>query len=291
LISKKLPADSGYNSQLTNIGEVQNTGFEATISAVIIKNKNFTWSVNANYSQNKNTILKIDGRTDENGKPIDQPNNGWFIGHNIDAYNQYVFDGIFNTEEEVLASAQKETGALPGNIRVKDLNGDGIITIADKKIIDAAPKWIGSLSSTFNYKGIELFLDFYTVQGVIKNNSYLYDFNSGGSNFGRNNGIKVDYWTPEGKGQEAPLPNAVADTNLSSLGLQDASYIRLRTISLGYTFQDIKWMEKNGISKLNVFTSFSNYFTWTKYKSFGPETSPSSYPEPRTINLGINVSF
>ena len=291
LIYKKLPANSGYNNQLTNIGEVQNTGLEATINSTIIKNKNFSWGVNINYSQNKNKLLQIDGQTDANGNPLDQPNNGWFIGHNIDSYFQYIFDGIFNTDEEVANSAQANTGAFPGSIRVKDINGDGVITIDDKKIIDAAPKWIGSLSTTFNYKGIELFLDFYTVQGVTKNNSYLYDFNNGGSNFGRNNGIKVNYWTPGGLGQEAPLPNSVADTYLRALGLQDASYIRLRTVSLGYTFRDNNWLSRNGIAKLNIYTSITNFFTWSKYKSFGPETSPSSYPEPKTVNMGINVSL
>ena len=255
----------------------------------MIKKPNFSWGINISYSHNENRILKIDGQTDANGNQIDQPSNGWFIGHSINAYYQYVFDGIFNNTNEIAASAQPT--ATVGSIRVKDINGDGVITTADKKIIDASPKWIGSFSTTFNYKGLELFLDFYTVQGVIKNNSFLYDYNNGGSNYGANNGIKVDYWTPSGQGQEAPLPSGTPDTYLKSLGLQDASYIRLRTISLGYTFQKVDWMEKAGISKFNIYSSLGNFFTWTKYKAFGPETSPSSYPEPKTVNMGINVSF
>ncbi len=289
LVYKKLPSNSGYSNQLTNIGEVQNIGIEAQISALLVKNTNFSWNVNFSYSHNKNRILQIDGQTDANGNPIDQPSNGWFIGHSINAYYQYVFDGIFNNAEEIANSAQQT--ATVGSIRVKDLNGDGVITTADKQIIDASPKWIGSFSSTFNYKGFELFLDFYTVQGVIKNNSFLYDYNNGGSNYGPNNGIKVDYWTPSGLGQEAPLPSGSPDTYLKSLGLQDASYIRLRTISFGYTFQKSNWLEKAGISKFNIYSSLTNYFTWSKYKAFGPETSPSSYPEPKTLSLGINVSF
>lgn len=303
LIYKKLPANSGYSNQLTNIGEVQNKGIEFQTNVLIIKKNDFSWGVNFNFSKNVNKILKIDGQTDINGKPLDQPNNGWFVGKSIDAYNQYQFDGIFNNLEEVTNSAQAydpTTGTLLpedqlqakiGSIRVKDTNADGIITIDDRKVINAAPDWIGSLSTNLNYKGIELFLDFYTVQGITKNNSFLYDFNNGGSNFGRNNGIKVNYWTPDGQGQEAPLPSGVADTYLKSLGLQDASYIRLRTLSLGYTFQKNRWMEKANISRLNVYVSATNYFTWTKYKSFGPETSPSSYPEPRSINMGLNLSF
>jgi TonB-linked SusC/RagA family outer membrane protein len=289
LIYKKLPSNSGYSNQLTNIGEVQNIGLEAQVSAMLIKNANFSWGINLAYSQNKNRILKIDGQTDVNGNQIDQPSNGWFIGHSINAYYQYVFDGIFNNTTEIANSAQPT--ATVGTIRVEDINGDGVITTADKKIIDASPKWIGSFSTTFNYKGLELFLDFYTVQGVIKNNSFLYDYNNGGSNYGANNGIKVDYWTPSGQGQEAPLPSGTPDTYLKSLGLHDASYIRLRTISLGYTFQKVGWMGKAGISKFNIYSSLGNFFTWTKYKAFGPETSPSSYPEPKTFNMGINVSF
>ena len=289
LIYKKLPANSGYSNQLTNIGEVQNTGFEAQVSTLVISKTNFSWNVNMNYSQNRNKIIKIDGSIDANGRPINQPGNGWFIGYSISASNQFVFDGIFNTTEEIANSAQPE--AIVGSIRVKDLNGDKIITIDDRQIMDISPRWIGSLSSTFNYKGLELFLDFYTVQGVKKNNSFLYDFNNGGSNYGANNGIKVDYWTPDGMGQEAPLPSGSPDTYLRSLGLKDASYIRLRTLSLGYTLQKQEFLKKAGISKFNVFIAATNFFTWSKYKAFGPETSPSSYPEPQIINTGINVSF
>jgi len=304
LVYKKLPAASGYSNQLTNIGEVQNEGIELQLSADLIKTAKFYWGVNLTYSRNRNAILQIDGQRDTNGNLLDQPNNNWFIGHNINAYYEYEFAGIFNNIEEVRNAPQGKdpaTGAplsdaqllaKVGSIRVNDQNGDGVITTADKKIFDAAPKWIGSLSTTFKYKGFDLFLDFYTVQGVIKRNSYLYDYNSGGSNYGSLNGIKVNYWTPEGQGQEAPLPTlSTGDTYIKSLGIQDASYIRLRTVSLGYTFPKNKWLDAMAISRLNFYVSLTNYWTWTQYKSFGPETSPSSYPEPKIVNMGMNLSF
>jgi TonB-linked SusC/RagA family outer membrane protein len=304
LVYKKLPAVTGYSNQLTNIGEVQNEGIELQLSADLIKTKSFYWGINITYSRNRNMILQIDGQRDANGNLLDQPNNGWYIGHSIDAYREYDFAGIFNNIEEVRNSPQGKdpaTGAVltdsqlqakVGSIRVNDVNNDGVITTADKKIFDATPKWIGSLSTTFKYKGFDLFLDFYTVQGVIKKNSYLYDDTYGGSNYGSANGIKVDYWTPDGKGQEAPLPSlSASDTYIKSLGLQDASYFRLRTISLGYTVPKGKWIDALSISRLNVYVSLTNYFTWTKYKSFGPETSPSSYPEAKIMNVGMNLSF
>lgn len=304
LVYKTLQASSGYSSQLSNLGEVQNRGIEFQLATLPIKTKDFTMGVNLTFSKNRNKIINIDGKLDANGNPLSQPNNNWFIGKPIDCYYEYRFDGIFNTIEEVRASAQgKDASGVPlsdaqlqskvGSIRVKDMNNDGIINeVGDKSIIDATPRWIGSLSTNFNYKGISLLLDFYTVQGVVRNNSYLYDYNDGGTNSGRLNGIKRDYWTPDGLGQEAPMPRTnYSDPYVRSMGIQDASYFRLRTISLGYTLPKMKWMGKENRTKINVYGTATNYLTWTKYQSFSPESSPSSYPEPKTVTFGINVSL
>lgn len=304
LVYKTLQASSGYSSQLSNLGEVQNQGIEFQLSTLPIKTKDFTMGVNFTFSKNRNKIISIDGKLDANGNPLSQPNNNWFIGKPIDCYYEYRFDGIFNTIEEVRASAQGKdaTGVVlsdaqlqskVGSIRVKDMNNDGIINeVGDKRIIDATPRWIGSLSTNFNYKGINLLLDFYTVQGVVRNNSFLYDYNDGGTNSGRLNGIKRDYWTPDGLGQEAPMPRTnYTDPYVRSMGIQDASYFRLRTISLGYTLPKMKWLGKENRTKINIYGTATNYFTWTKYQSFSPEGSPSSYPEPKNITFGINVSL
>ena len=303
LVYNKLATSTGYSSQLTNLGEVQNTGIEVQAGTTLVKTKDFNWGLNATFTKNRNKIVKIDGKTDVNGNPLDQPNNNWFIGHSIDAYYEFKPDGIFNTVADVRASAQgndSSTGvplsdalvaAKVGTVRVVDINGDKVINELDRQIIDSNAKWIGSLSTTLNYKGFELFLDFYTVQGVVKNNTYLYDYNYGGTYSGGLNGIKRDYWTPSGLGQEAPQPKLLTtDPYLKSLGLQDASYVRLRTISLGYTMPK-DWIDQIGLTKLNVFANASNYFTSTKYQSFSPESSPSSYPEPKMLTIGVNASF
>ncbi len=304
LVYKTLQASSGYSSQLANLGEVQNRGVELQLSSTPIKAKDFTMGVNLTFSKNRNKIISIDGRLDANGNPLSQPNNNWFIGHPMDCYYEYRFDGIFNNIEEVRASAQgrdvsgnplpdAQLQAKVGSIRVQDVNGDGIITEAgDRDIIDATPDWIGSFSTNFNYKGFNLLLDFYTVQGVVRNNTYLYDYNDGGTNSGRLNGIKRDYWTPTGLGQEAPMPRTnYSDPYVRSMGIQDASYFRLRTLSLGYTLPKMKWYGKDNRTKINIYGTATNYFTWTKYQSFSPESSPSSYPEPKLLTFGINVSL
>ena len=304
LVYKTLQASSGFSSQLSNLGEVENKGYELQLSSTPIKTKDFTMAVNLTFSQNRNKIISIDGRLDANGNPLSQPNNNWFIGRPMDCYYEYRFDGIFNNIEEVRASAQgrdvsgnplpdAQLQAKVGSIRVKDVNGDGIINEAgDRDIIDATPDWIGSFSTNFNYKGFNLLLDFYTVQGVVRNNTYLYDYNDGGTNSGRLNGIKRDYWTPTGLGQEAPMPRTnFSDPYVRSMGIQDASYFRLRTLSLGYTLPKMKWYGKDNRTKINIYGTATNYFTWTKYQSFSPESSPSSYPEPKLLTFGINVSL
>lgn len=303
LVYNKLAAASGYSSQLSNLGEVQNTGIEVQLGATLVKTKDFSWTANVTFSKNVNKILRIDGKTDANGKPLDQPNNNWFIGNPIDAYYEYKFDGIFNTIEDVRASAQgfdSATGdaltdiqllAKVGSIRVIDSDLDGKITVADQQIVQASPDWIGSLNTSFNYKGFNLMVDFYTVQGATRNNSILFDYNDGGTNTGSLNGIKRNYWTPSGLGQEAPLPKILAtDQFVRSLRLQDASYIRLRTLSFGYTLPN-SMLGKSNISKLNLFVSATNFLTWTKYQSFSPESSPSSYPEAKVLTLGLNLSL
>lgn len=304
LVYKTLQASSGFSSQLSNLGEVQNRGVELQLSSTPIKTKDFTMGVNLTFSQNRNKIISIDGRLDANGNPLSQPNNNWFIGRPVDCYYEYRFDGIFNDIEEVRASAQgRDVSGNPlpdsqllakvGSIRVKDVNGDGIINEAgDRDIIDATPDWIGSISTSFNYKGFNLLLDFYTVQGIVRNNTFLYDYNDGGTNSGRLNGIKRDYWTPTGFGQEAPMPRTnFTDPFARSMGIQDASYFRLRTLSLGYTLPKMKWYGKDNRTKINIYATATNYFTWTKYQSFSPESSPSSYPEPKLLTFGINVSL
>jgi hypothetical protein len=105
------------------------------------------------------------------------------------------------------------------------------------------------------------------------------------------NGIKRNYWTPSGLGQEAPLPKILAtDQYVRSMRLQDASYIRLRTLSVGYTLPN-SMLGKSNFSKLNLYVSATNFLTWTKYQSFSPESGPSSYPEPKIITLGLNLSL
>ena len=280
---------SGYTSQLRNVGSVLNQGVEVTLGFVPVKRKKITWDINITLSHNKNTILALNGDVDENGKPVDDLTNKWFIGHSIDAYYDYQFDGIYQLGDADI-NPDHSSYPQPGDIRVKDVNGDGQITPDDRVIIERAPLLTGSLSTSLNCYGVDLSLDFYGVYGAIKQNAYLYSANQGGDLHGNRNGMKVNYWTLENPSTTAPRPRDATIDYFSSLSYQDASYFRLRNLTVGYTFPK-KWMEKAHISKLRLYFTASNVFTATKFLSYSPELSAGSYPEPRTFVGGINLSF
>lgn len=289
LMARSINQITGYSSQLVNIGEVLNQGVEITLNFVPVKTKDFTWNVDLNFSKNENKILALNGELDVNGKPKNDIANRWFIGYNIDAYYDYQFDGIWQTTDEI-PDFGPNYKPQPGDIRVKDVDGDGLITTEDRIIINRAPKWTGSIGSTLKWKGIDFSFDFYTVQGVIRSNAYLYDANSGGDLHGKLNGIKVDYWTLENPSNTAPRPRDATINYFSSLSYQDASYIRLRNLSLGYNLPK-NLISKAGMSNCRIYGSATNIWTQTNFLSYSPEASAGGYPEPKTFVVGLNVSF
>jgi TonB-linked SusC/RagA family outer membrane protein len=282
LYERSINQTTGYSTQLVNIGSVLNKGFELSFNFIPVKTNNLTWSIDMNYSTNKNEILELNGKTDDVANKL-------FIGHNVDAYYDYAFDGIRQIGEVIIPDYGSVT-VNPGDIKVKDVNGDKFITPDDRIVIDRAPDWTGAIGSTLKWNGFDFGFDFYIVQGVTRQNAYLYDSNSGGDLHGKLNGIKVDYWTIENPSNTAPRPRDATISYFSSLSYQDASYIRLRNVSLGYSF-DKQLLKPLGISKLRIYVTAANFWTKTDYLSYSPEVSAGGYPEPKTFVAGLNVSF
>lgn len=289
LVSKSINQSLGYSSMLINLGKVNNKGVELQLSTIPVKTNNFTWGIDLTYTANRNKLVAIAGDVDEQGNPVNDLNNNWFIGKPINVYYNYIFDGIWQTGDNIAGSHMPT--ARPGDIRVKDINGDNKIDANDRDIIYRDPKWFGSFGTSFKYKAFDLYLDFYTVQGSLRSNPYLYDFNSGGSLSGKNNGMRVNYWTPENPSNEFPRPrNSSSIQFFSSLGYQDNSYIQFRTATLGYTLPT-SLVNKIGVQRIRAYVNGSNIFNATDYSSYSPEVTAGSYPEPRTVLFGLNVSF
>lgn len=311
LVDRSISPSLGYSSITDNMGKTSTWGTDISITGEIFRKNDFFWSVGTNFSLYRNKILRINGLTDENGNQVDDVNNKWFIGEPLDVYYDYQFDGIYqfedferagdsfylkptyDTDGDGIADKALETDddVYPGAIKVKDVNNDGKITADDRVVIPKDPKFTMSLTTTIKWKGFDLFADFYGVYGRVIQNKFLYDYNSGGSLAGKLNGIKVNYWTPENPSNEYPRPrHNTSIAHHSALSYQDASYIRLRTLTLGYTLPK-HLTQKIHIDRLRFYLTGTNIFTATKFLSYSPELTPGSYPESRQWIFGLNLSF
>lgn len=289
LVTRKISQNLGYATQLENMGEVENKGVELLLTGYPIRNNKVTWALNYSISANRNKILKITGETDEEGKPKDDINSKWFIGKPMNVYYDYQFDGIWQTGDDIANSTMPN--AQPGMIRVADVDGNGSIDDDDRIVIERDPKWISSFGTSLNIYGVDLALDFYVSHGGVVYNSYLTNWEQGGDLSGKRNGIKRNYWTPENPSNTTPAPNYTqVPAYITSLGYQDASYIRLRNLTIGYTLP-LEISRKLFVQKLRVYFTANNLWTKTKVQSYSPETNTGAYPEPRTLLFGLNLSF
>ena len=308
LIQRSIPSLTGYSTMWDNLGKTKSQGVEIAVNTRIIDKKDFSFNIGANFSKQKNEIVEIDGRVDETGKPINDIDNNWFIGEPINVRYQYVFDGIWQEDEiaelNKLSEEEQQKFFLPGDatptagyIKLADYNGDGEITEDDRKIFNLDPEWYASFNLDLYYKGIDLSAEFYTVQGIQKYNPFLGSFNQGGTLNGRLNGMKVNYWTPTTEGtpsnrsNEAPKPLYTGSVPwFPVLGMQDASYFRMRSLTLGYTLP--KEITRNvGVERFRLYATGTNLFTITDFKSYSPESNADAYPEPQLFTFGINLTF
>ncbi|SFC98930.1 SusC/RagA family TonB-linked outer membrane protein [Algibacter pectinivorans] len=316
LLRRAVPSTTGYTFTYFNAGELQNTGIELGLTANIINNDKFKWSVSTNWSNNKNKLIEL--YTDGNGDNITRDDTyNYYVGQPVGVIYQYAFDGIWQEGDDFENAAQAnpessltQDNLSPGDIKIKDVNGvdeegnitsgpDGKITPEDRVFIDQNPDWFGSFSTTFEYKGFDLLVDFYVVEGATKVNPFLSDFNNGGTISGKLNGVKVDYYTPENPSNSYPRANFDSTPlYLNSLAIKDASYVRLRTLSLGYTLPE-KASSKLDLDMIRFYVTGTNLFTNTDYIGYSPEvnirptfsSADTGYPDATSFTFGVRVKF
>ena len=174
---------------------------------------------------------------------------------------------------------------------VADVNGDGKINEDDRVVYQKDPDATFSLSTNLRWKGFDFFMDWYAVAGGYILNPLMYDGEYGGDLRGRSNGMKVDYWTPYNPSNTAPRPKYGSEVPyMRTLAYQDASYLRLRTIQLGYTLPK-KVTSKLKIQNLRFYMTATNLLTFTKVLSYSPEVTGNLYPETQQTVFGVNFSF
>lgn len=291
---------SGYLDQLANVGTLRNRGIEFSINATPIRTKDWNWNIGFNISADRNKIIKLDGQVQEIYKLGGMSNNeiqtegNLFVGESLNTIYMYLFDRIIQ-ESDMDYVNSLELGsrtAQPGDILPLDRDHNGIINDKDRTVVGVKdPKFYGGIHTTVSWKGLELTLVGNYSYGA-KKTSFLY--NSLVTSDGRSAAHKdiLNRWTPENTNTLIPRAyHAFSGFGYgsTSLCLQDASFFRLSSATLAYTFPR-KLINKIYLDNLRIYFTGSNLFTATKYKGFDPETG-DWYPNTRMYVVGLNISF
>ncbi len=281
LLRRSISSVHGISTITQNIGKTANKGFELDLGVVPLRRGSFEWNANLNLSVNRNKIVDL------YGDQTDDIASGWFIGQPIDVNYGYRFDGIFQATDDIKNSAQPT--ALPGYVRVKDVNGDGKIDPLDRTFIGSLqPKYTGGLTNSLKFARFTFSTFFNTVQGVTRANQLL-GTNQVFSDVRRNTVYRT-YWTPE-----TPINNYPSNSNNSNpLGVaffEDASFVRLKDITLSYDIPS-NLARRFGGESLRFYVNGRNLWTKTKWTGLDPELDTQrNVPLEKVVTGGLTVRF
>ncbi len=323
LLAQSLAHVTGFESQMQNIGKIQNKGIELSLTSSNIERKNFTWQTNFNISFIRNELKALaDGVDamyarsgfDSNFTAYDYVA---MVGESLGLIYGYEFDGIYQSDDFYTSASTGELilkpgvtdnqryteGVEPGVVKYKDQDGDGVITTNDRTVIgNALPKWYGGITNTFNFYGVDF--------------SFMFQFNYGNdvynatrlfatqSRLGRKNMLAevADRWSPTNASNNVPKYDGYITNDVYSRFVEDGSFLRLKTMTLGYTFSR-EWTKKFKVSKLRVYAQAQNLFCITGYSGYDPEVSMAAsnpmtpgldwgaYPKSRIFTVGLDLQF
>ncbi len=309
LLQVPIPNINGFGSSLQNIGEVRNKGFEFTVDGRVIEKGDFNWNLNFNISFNTNLVEKM-GLSEA---PIIDGPAGFHdaayitkVGEPVGSFYGYKTEGIYMTQAEADADPAKFNLAGAGDWNYVDVSGpdgvpDGIMSSYDRTVIgNNVPDFIYGFSSNMTYKGFDFSFTIHGVEGASVMNGNLR------SMYRWYAGQNKNYWKSEaepGDGQ-TPKPGGITpNRNASSWYVEDASFLRIKNLTFGYTVPANLFNGK--VSKLRIYTNVQNLYTFTTYPLYNPEVNSNEgrdaqltpgaalgeYPVPRTVTFGLNLQF
>lgn len=317
LLRVGLPPTNGGGSYMANIGKTQNKGFELSLNAAVIENENgWKWDVGFNLYANRNKLVEL-----TSGSQRDEGNQ-WFVGYPIDVIYDYKKIGLWQAGDAHMNVL--EPNGNPGMIKVEytgDYDANGVPTRqigpADRQIINIQPNFMGGFNTRLAYRNLDL-----NVVGTFQNGGTLISSLYGSTgylnqlNTRAGNNVSVEYWREDRTDAKYPKPGGVQSGDNpkygSTLGYFDASYLKVRTITMGYNFKQ-KWVERMGINRLRVYATVENPFVMFSpyHKESGGDPEPNSYgdenvavgglrrilvvgtntPAMRSYIVGLNLSF
>ena len=324
LLAQSLAHVTGFESQMQNIGKIQNKGIELSINAVPVQTRDFSWTSSFNISFIRNDLKAladgVDAMYARSG--FDSNFTGYDyiakVGESLGLIYGYEFDGIYQYDDfyasasnpgelilkpGVVDNPRYTEGVAPGVVKYKDQDGDGVITTNDRTVIGhALPKWYGGFTNTFTYKGVDLsFMLQFNYGNDIYNATRLFATQS---RMGRKNMLAevADRWTETNASNSVPKYDGYITNDVYSRFVEDGSFLRLKNITLGYTFPR-EWTKKFKVSKLRVYGQAQNLFCITGYSGYDPEVSMrasnpmtpgldwGAYPKSRIFTVGLDLQF
>lgn len=285
LLNRTISPVHGISNITQNIGKTNNRGLEIALTAHILNDSDLRWTSQGNLAVNKNKIVALYGLLDEFGNEIDDYANHWFIGQPISANFDQKFMGVWQSHEENEAAAY---GYKPGDAKILDANADGKITPDDRVFLGQRdPSLTWGWTNTFRYKQWGLSIFVHGIHGVTKLNELLQDASS--SSGVRRNVIKKDWWTPENP-TNAFFANSIL-THTAPL-YQDASFIRLKDISLSYDLEE-SIATRIGADRLRIYFNVRNAHTWSRWTTHDPELrfGRGAAPHAKEFVLGLTINL
>ncbi|MBZ4189436.1 TonB-dependent receptor [Niabella beijingensis] len=288
LNSVKLPSSMGFTSTIQNVGKIRNNGFELGIDAQVLTGA-FKWNLAPNISFNRNKVVKLYGGED-------------ILGHNIGLLIVNDYSNILREGRPVgqFWGYVEEGYTDQGQIRFKDLNGDGAITADDKTYIgDPNPDFTYGLNSAFSYKNLSLTLFLQGSKGNdIFNTSAIGNTMDYGYGVNMPKEVYYNHWTPDNPNAKYPRISYNTGVRVSDRFVEDGSYMRLKNIELGYSLPVQQW-HLSWLQRLQAYVSGQNLLTFTKYSWWDPEVNSQgsigydfhTYPVARSITFGIRAGF
>lgn len=297
ITSYPLPASQGGLPYYTNLGKITNKGIELSIGWKDKIGTDFSYNISGNFSYNKNIVNSIGNTTNfqiTGNSGVNLTETGQSIGY----FYGYKQTGIYQSVADI-GKMPAFANSLPGDIAYADINGDGVITSADRTYLGTPfPPYSYGLNLSMNYKGFDVMIE---GQGVAGNEIYTQrrTLTFATLNYESN---RLNAWTAAGSTNVEPILNNARGNNylFSTYYLEPGDYFRLRNLQLGYTFGS-NALAKTGISKLRLYVSGQNVKTWSKATGYSPEAQIGNilgggadngvYPVPAVYSFGLNVTF
>ncbi|WP_026954417.1 SusC/RagA family TonB-linked outer membrane protein [Algoriphagus vanfongensis] len=301
LLSLPIPRSSGFSSQLTNIGSIKNSGWEFGLTSRNITNQKFTWSTTVMLTTLNNEVTDLGGISRIVTGSAGATSQIAIIeeGLPLESFYGYQVEGIWQENDDFESTNDP---VQPGDIKYKDINGDGVVNADDRVVLgNSFPNLIWSIGNTFTFRGFEFYAFFEGVEGVkMLNNGLIDTYFPAGVRRNRYAEPLLNRWTPENPSNEFPSfvrTSAQGEKRVNSITVEDASYLRLSTIRLSYNFP----VNGKTFKSMQIYMTGQNLFTITDYSGMDPAINPNgsanfridwnAYPVSRTFTGGVSLTF